>query len=144
MALINCPECGKKVSSFAVACPNCGYPRPANSIPVDIERRLEDEAYEALIRKAAISEDYGDRLDVVFDEHTPIDVLEVLTGDEGEFIREHAKEELERRRKQEAEYAEAETEPKPKTIRECRTLREAKDLIREKKEEDFLRRLKHR
>jgi uncharacterized membrane protein YdbT with pleckstrin-like domain len=32
MALINCPECGKQVSTAAVACPSCGYPvaeRPA-------------------------------------------------------------------------------------------------------------------
>ncbi len=26
MALINCPDCGKPVSSAAHACPNCGYP----------------------------------------------------------------------------------------------------------------------
>ncbi len=26
MPLINCPECGKSVSSEAHACPNCGYP----------------------------------------------------------------------------------------------------------------------
>ena len=26
MALIDCPECGKKVSDKAVSCPNCGYP----------------------------------------------------------------------------------------------------------------------
>lgn len=26
MALIHCPECGKEVSSSAVACPNCGHP----------------------------------------------------------------------------------------------------------------------
>lgn len=26
MALIDCPECGKPVSSAAHACPNCGYP----------------------------------------------------------------------------------------------------------------------
>lgn len=26
MALINCPECGRKVSDKAVACPDCGYP----------------------------------------------------------------------------------------------------------------------
>lgn len=25
MALVNCPECGKQVSSTALACPNCGY-----------------------------------------------------------------------------------------------------------------------
>jgi len=26
MALIDCPECGHKVSTVAVACPECGYP----------------------------------------------------------------------------------------------------------------------
>ena len=26
MALMQCPECGGKVSSFAAACPHCGYP----------------------------------------------------------------------------------------------------------------------
>lgn len=26
MALINCPECGKEVSTSAKACPSCGYP----------------------------------------------------------------------------------------------------------------------
>ena len=26
MALINCPECGKQVSTEAKECPNCGYP----------------------------------------------------------------------------------------------------------------------
>ena len=26
MALIDCPECGRKVSREATACPQCGYP----------------------------------------------------------------------------------------------------------------------
>jgi len=26
MPLINCPECNKQISDFAVNCPNCGYP----------------------------------------------------------------------------------------------------------------------
>ena len=26
MALINCPECGKEISSQANNCPHCGYP----------------------------------------------------------------------------------------------------------------------
>lgn len=26
MALIECPECGRKVSDMATACPTCGYP----------------------------------------------------------------------------------------------------------------------
>lgn len=34
MPLVNCPDCGKSVSSVAVACPNCGYPLT----PPQIER----------------------------------------------------------------------------------------------------------
>lgn len=26
MPLIECPECGKKISDKAINCPNCGYP----------------------------------------------------------------------------------------------------------------------
>ena len=26
MAMINCPECGKRISSEAISCPSCGYP----------------------------------------------------------------------------------------------------------------------
>lgn len=26
MALVNCPECSKKISSAAASCPNCGHP----------------------------------------------------------------------------------------------------------------------
>jgi len=26
MALINCPECGKRISNQAESCPNCGHP----------------------------------------------------------------------------------------------------------------------
>ena len=26
MSLMNCPECGREVSSIATSCPNCGYP----------------------------------------------------------------------------------------------------------------------
>ena len=26
MALINCPECKKEISSTAISCPSCGYP----------------------------------------------------------------------------------------------------------------------
>lgn len=29
MALTKCPECGKEVSTYAVACPACGYPMGA-------------------------------------------------------------------------------------------------------------------
>ena len=38
MALIQCPECGKQISSNAVTCPNCGNPVPKKMCPVHIER----------------------------------------------------------------------------------------------------------
>lgn len=31
MALINCPECGEKVSNKAAFCPHCGFPEPRES-----------------------------------------------------------------------------------------------------------------
>ena len=30
MSLIACPECSREVSSYAVACPSCGYPTQCN------------------------------------------------------------------------------------------------------------------
>jgi hypothetical protein len=33
MALIDCAECGKRVSDKAVACPHCGNPKPAAWTP---------------------------------------------------------------------------------------------------------------
>jgi hypothetical protein len=39
MALTNCPECGKQVSSQAVTCPNCGYPLAQSQQP-DLARIL--------------------------------------------------------------------------------------------------------
>lgn len=32
MALINCPDCGKEVSTSAVACPNCGHPMATSPV----------------------------------------------------------------------------------------------------------------
>lgn len=28
MALVDCPECGKQVSTLAASCPHCGFPLP--------------------------------------------------------------------------------------------------------------------
>ena len=46
MALINCPECGRQVSSVAKACPACGFPiaekmAPANDPPPNATARNE-------------------------------------------------------------------------------------------------------
>ena len=35
MALIDCPDCGKPVSTAAHACPNCGYPVAEKSKPAE-------------------------------------------------------------------------------------------------------------
>lgn len=41
MALIKCPECGKKISDKATSCPNCGYPitinQQQNPTPIQIQ-----------------------------------------------------------------------------------------------------------
>lgn len=39
MALVNCPECGKEVSTHAEACPNCGCPKDV--ILESVEKRTE-------------------------------------------------------------------------------------------------------
>jgi uncharacterized membrane protein YvbJ len=38
MALIDCPECGKRVSSQAAACPDCGCPLTQNHPVQTIEK----------------------------------------------------------------------------------------------------------
>lgn len=55
MAMIKCPECGKDVSSFAPACPNCGFPilndsvntpKKEDTVQVDEKAELHNEATE--------------------------------------------------------------------------------------------------
>jgi rubrerythrin len=41
MSLINCPECGGKISDKADACPNCGL--PSNYFAVDSKRNQKQE-----------------------------------------------------------------------------------------------------
>lgn len=38
MALVECPDCGKKVSDSAPACPGCGCPAGHTSTPREIEQ----------------------------------------------------------------------------------------------------------
>lgn len=43
MALVNCPECGKQVSTAAKSCPTCGYPvaeKLAQSDPAPVSNEL--------------------------------------------------------------------------------------------------------
>ncbi len=48
MSMINCPECGKEVSTTAVACPNCGFPLAP---PVLEERTVIREVAPPVIEK---------------------------------------------------------------------------------------------
>lgn len=41
MTLIQCPECGKRVSSYAESCPECGYPI-IKQVHKDVETQLEN------------------------------------------------------------------------------------------------------
>lgn len=54
MALVTCPECHAKVSSFAISCPHCGYPIQKNIEIVEAYekskkgekgKRVEEETY---------------------------------------------------------------------------------------------------
>lgn len=42
MALINCPECGRRVSDKAAACPGCGYPIAGTEVAGGGTRKNED------------------------------------------------------------------------------------------------------
>ena len=39
MALINCPECGNKISDKALSCPQCGFPIIQQKINVQTKRK---------------------------------------------------------------------------------------------------------
>ena len=39
MAMMNCPECGKEVSSAAPSCPHCGFPLATSAKPAPSPRR---------------------------------------------------------------------------------------------------------
>ena len=43
MALIRCPECGKKISDQASACIHCGYPLPKSPTTTHVGFPLEEE-----------------------------------------------------------------------------------------------------
>lgn len=43
MALVNCPECGKEVSSYAEACPNCGCPKDVILESIKEEPEMTEE-----------------------------------------------------------------------------------------------------
>lgn len=42
MAMIRCPECNCKVSSTAIACPNCGFNVAVNYKPPTKEEMMKD------------------------------------------------------------------------------------------------------
>jgi hypothetical protein len=40
VALVDCPECGKQVSTLAIACPHCGFPLSRRAVGAQ-DRRPE-------------------------------------------------------------------------------------------------------
>ena len=58
MSLINCPECGaERVSSFAAACPHCGFP---------VAEFLKKEEEEKLSEQAALERKQSGKLSVTY------------------------------------------------------------------------------
>ncbi len=52
MALIECPECKKKVSDTAEACPNCGYPinpQPKNNNFTELGKVHQSKVFGAVV-----------------------------------------------------------------------------------------------
>lgn len=45
MAMIECPECGRKVSSMAKVCPDCGYPIAENSPIGEVKIKISLDSY---------------------------------------------------------------------------------------------------
>lgn len=65
MAMIKCPECGKKISDKAEACPNCGCPIDKNSLNnIDNQKKpKKNNALKILITVVVVllySEAYSD------------------------------------------------------------------------------------
>ncbi|HEX3037286.1 MAG TPA: zinc ribbon domain-containing protein, partial [Thermodesulfobacteriota bacterium] len=51
MALVQCNECGKEVSTDSVTCPNCGYPIKPSSPqqPTPVKKGIEEHKKESII-----------------------------------------------------------------------------------------------
>lgn len=45
MAMIECPECGRRVSSMAKVCPDCGYPIAENSPVGEVKIKISLDSY---------------------------------------------------------------------------------------------------
>ena len=69
MALIDCPECGRRISSTAEACPGCGYP---------VAERRQGGSY---LRELARDADGLAHWDVAKNPSAPADVLRELVRD---------------------------------------------------------------
>lgn len=63
MALVNCPECGKEVSTHAEACPNCGCPKDVILESVKKRREKLKPVEELTEEERAKRKTYLDELD---------------------------------------------------------------------------------
>lgn len=61
MALINCPECGRTVSSASSKCPHCGYPLPGEqAASQESYQHTENSGYQYESQR---TEPFGERMD---------------------------------------------------------------------------------
>ena len=60
MALIKCPECGKKVSDKANTCIHCGYPLEEYKEKIEDEKieKMANEMFDREFRKMLANESY--------------------------------------------------------------------------------------
>lgn len=82
MALINCPECGKQISSQAASCPNCGCPITSRPTSVKI-RCLSDDRHVKRMKfaiggRVVAEAPLGSVATITINEPTTIDVTIVL------------------------------------------------------------------
>ena len=82
MALIKCPECGKKVSDKAGSCPNCGFPITNRATTVKIRCLSDDRHVKRMkfsINGSVVAESpLGSVSTIEFNEPTTVDVTIVL------------------------------------------------------------------
>jgi hypothetical protein len=96
MALVDCPECGKQVSSNATACPNCGEPIAAATLPASPGWSKSGAAAEMKDRGRTASERNKERVAdrrngclVIFGIFVVLAVIGSLLGDDSDSTSEY-------------------------------------------------------
>ncbi len=72
MALINCPECGERISDQCAICIHCGYPK----ITMDFSLEMIDEIMPKTMNRQVVH--YSLLYDLVMQEEERLKILDVL------------------------------------------------------------------